>query len=48
MPDQLSGDALAYHRLPAPPGRLAISAARPLASQHDLSLACAVSRADVE
>ena len=47
MPDQLSGDALAYHRLPVP-GKLAISAARPLASQHDLSLACAVSRADVE
>ncbi len=38
MPDQLSRDALAYHRLPVP-GKLAISATKPLASQHDLSLA---------
>ncbi len=38
MPDRLSSDALAYHRFPVP-GKLAISATKPLASQHDLSLA---------
>ncbi len=38
MSDRLSDDALAYHRLPVP-GKLAISATKPLASQHDLSLA---------
>ena len=38
MPDQLSRNALAYHSLPVP-GKLAISATRPLASQHDLSFA---------
>ena len=38
MSDRLSDDALAYHRLPVP-GKLAVSATKPLASQHDLSLA---------
>ena len=38
MPDRLSSDALVYHRFPVP-GKLAISATKPLASQHDLSLA---------
>ena len=38
MSNRLSEDALAYHRLPVP-GKLAISATKPLASQHDLSLA---------
>ena len=38
MSDRLSDDALAYHRLPVP-GKLAINATKPLASQHDLSLA---------
>ena len=38
MSDRLSDDALAYHRFPVP-GKLAISATKPLASQHDLSLA---------
>ena len=38
MPDRLSDDALAYHRTPVP-GKLAICATKPLASQHDLSLA---------
>lgn len=36
--DPLFKDALAYHRLPVP-GKLAIGATKPLANQHDLSLA---------
>jgi len=38
MSDDLSEDALNYHRLPQP-GKLAIQATKPLANQHDLSLA---------
>ena len=38
MSDRFSDDALAYHRFPVP-GKIAISATKPLASQHDLSLA---------
>ena len=36
--DDLKSSALAYHRLPKP-GKLAIQATKPLATQHDLALA---------
>ena len=36
--DDLKASALAYHRLPKP-GKLAIQATKPLATQHDLALA---------
>jgi malate dehydrogenase (oxaloacetate-decarboxylating)(NADP+) len=36
--DDLKSRALAYHRAPKP-GKLAITATKPLATQHDLALA---------
>ena len=42
--DDLYGNALAYHRLPVP-GKLAISATKPLATQHDLEGAPAAAQA---
>ena len=38
MPSNFDQDALAYHRLPVP-GKLAIAATKPLATQQDLALA---------
>ncbi|MBO0753153.1 MAG: NADP-dependent malic enzyme, partial [Bradyrhizobiaceae bacterium] len=38
MSDDLKAGALAYHRAPKP-GKLAITATKPLATQHDLALA---------
>ncbi|MFZ0487932.1 MAG: NADP-dependent malic enzyme, partial [Arenicellales bacterium] len=38
MTDKLKEEALEYHRAP-PPGKLAITATKPMATQHDLTLA---------
>ena len=38
MADKLDQEALDYHRLPTP-GKIAVVATKPLANQHDLSLA---------
>ena len=42
MTDRPGEEALAYHRLPMP-GKLAVVATKPLATQRDLSLACSPS-----